>query len=380
MEKVIIGKDEQSLVIQTVETFALQEIEPLFAHPENKVSNSDLCQITNSALDTGIISKQDDTGLGLWESVDNAEGIMLSTKAISRLAQSNAGVAFDLHAMALGKFLARRLDLDTNDIIIPFLQGRCSLPPGVLANFLQGEQIGNDDLDLLEAYFPSTTHSTNKHLLQAGHSWNNILFPFFDKSTASIQWRLANRDDINLVPVENNHGLDETIIWQVDFPENIHSLQVADVPPDQGLRILIEGMGINAIALIAIGLGTVKKAHLKARQYAEERIQGGKPIHQHAAIQLKFGEMASIIETVETLLEAQQSVPTDVKDLNGILKKRLIAHPLLCKAATEALQIFGGYGYMQDFGMEKILRDNQHLKLSFGTPRDLKLFLGAQEM
>ncbi|MCP4122765.1 MAG: hypothetical protein GY751_13510 [Bacteroidetes bacterium] len=380
MEKVIIGNDEQALVIQAVETFARQEIEPHFTHPENKVCNSVLCQITNSALDMGILSKQDNTGLGLWEAADDAKGFLLSTDTIIRLAQSNAGIAFDLHTMALGKFLARRLDLDTNDIIIPFLQGRSSLPSGVLANFLQGEQIGSDDMNLLETYFPSTTHSTSKHLLQAGHSWNSILLPFFDKSKASIQWRLVNRDDVNLVPVENNHGLDETTIWQVDFPENMHSLPLADVSADQSLKVLIEGMGMNAIALIAIGLGTVKKAYLKARQYAKERIQGGKPIHQHAAIQLKFGEIASIIETVETLLEAQQLIPTDLMGLNGILKKRMIAHPLLCKAATEALQVFGGYGYMQDFGMEKILRDNQHLKLSFGTPQDLKLFLGAQEI
>jgi alkylation response protein AidB-like acyl-CoA dehydrogenase len=58
---------------------------------------------------------------------------------------------------------------------------------------------------------------------------------------------------------------------------------------------------------------------------------------------------------------------------------RAEAHPLLCRGATDALQVFGGSGYMQDVGMEKALRDSQQLRLMGGTAGDLARFVAEWE-
>ena len=54
-------------------------------------------------------------------------------------------------------------------------------------------------------------------------------------------------------------------------------------------------------------------------------------------------------------------------------------HNLLCAAANDALQVFGGLGYLPETGLEKIVRDNNHLRLLCGTSRELMLFLAEWE-
>ncbi|MBN1852596.1 MAG: hypothetical protein JW829_07720 [Pirellulales bacterium] len=54
-------------------------------------------------------------------------------------------------------------------------------------------------------------------------------------------------------------------------------------------------------------------------------------------------------------------------------------HPLLCAAANDAMQVFGGSGYTREIGLEKIVRDCNHLRLICGTPDELLLFLSEWE-
>ena len=74
-----------------------------------------------------------------------------------------------------------------------------------------------------------------------------------------------------------------------------------------------------------------------------------------------------------------EAPPRSLPDLIPVFQARVVAHPLLCAAANQALQVLGGTGYMRDAGLEKIVRDANHLKVSFGAPDDLRLFLAAVE-
>jgi alkylation response protein AidB-like acyl-CoA dehydrogenase len=79
------------------------------------------------------------------------------------------------------------------------------------------------------------------------------------------------------------------------------------------------------------------------------------------------------------MLRRFDAPPRSLKQLIPVFQARVVAHPLLCAAANQAMQVLGGTGYMQDAGIEKIVRDANHLKVSFGTPDDLRLFISAAE-
>jgi alkylation response protein AidB-like acyl-CoA dehydrogenase len=63
--------------------------------------------------------------------------------------------------------------------------------------------------------------------------------------------------------------------------------------------------------------------------------------------------------------------------LGTVLDARIVVHPLLCHAANEALQVLGGLGYTREAGIEKIVRDNNHMRLMCGAPDELRLIVAA---
>jgi len=82
---------------------------------------------------------------------------------------------------------------------------------------------------------------------------------------------------------------------------------------------------------------------------------------------------------VTALLETTPDRTFDRRDVARILALRAEAHPLLCRAANDAMQIFGGSGYMRDTGMEKIVRDENHLRALCGSSSELSLVVAEWE-
>jgi alkylation response protein AidB-like acyl-CoA dehydrogenase len=108
-------------------------------------------------------------------------------------------------------------------------------------------------------------------------------------------------------------------------------------------------------------------------------VQGGKPIKQHVAVQQMLADCRSTVETVELLLQSLAGLALTRENLGKVFNVRAQAHNLLCTAANHVLQVFGGSGYVRETGLEKIVRDNNHLRLLCGSPSELLLFLSEWE-
>ncbi|MDO4880864.1 MAG: acyl-CoA dehydrogenase family protein [Capnocytophaga sp.] len=140
----------------------------------------------------------------------------------------------------------------------------------------------------------------------------------------------------------------------------------------QAMKILDGGR----ISIGALSLGTAKGAYEAAVKYAKERTQFGKPIIDFQAIGFKLAELATEIEAAELLLHKAAFLISNkqkVTQLSAMAK--MYASELCVKAATEAIQIHGGYGYTKDYPVEKFFRDSKLCTIGEGTTEILKLVI-----
>lgn len=143
----------------------------------------------------------------------------------------------------------------------------------------------------------------------------------------------------------------------------------------QAMKILDGGR----ISIAALSIGIAKGAYEAAVKYAKERHQFGQPIANFQAIAFKLADMATRIEAAE-LLTRQAA---DLKNAHKKLTKeaamaKYYASEVAVWAATEAVQIFGGYGYTKDFPVEKFYRDSKLCTIGEGTSEIQKLVISRE--
>ncbi|MDG1849226.1 MAG: acyl-CoA dehydrogenase family protein [Flavobacteriales bacterium] len=140
----------------------------------------------------------------------------------------------------------------------------------------------------------------------------------------------------------------------------------------QAMKVLDGGR----ISIAALSLGISKGAYKAALQYSKERIQFGKPICEHQAIAFKLADMATEIEASELLIyrAADKKNKGQKMTKEGAMAKYFTSE-LAVKAASEAVQIFGGYGYTKDFPVEKFYRDAKLCTIGEGTSEIQKIVI-----
>jgi len=143
----------------------------------------------------------------------------------------------------------------------------------------------------------------------------------------------------------------------------------------QAMKILDGGR----ISIAALSLGIARGAYQAALRYAQERQQFDKPIAHFQAISFKLADMATEIEAADLLI--QQAC--DLKDrhlpvTSASAMAKYYASEVAVRVATDAVQIFGGYGYTKDFPVEKFYRDAKLCTIGEGTSEIQKLVIARQ--
>lgn len=158
----------------------------------------------------------------------------------------------------------------------------------------------------------------------------------------------------------------------------VHESQILGKEGDgfiQAMKILDGGR----ISIAALSLGIAKGAYEASLKYAKEREQFGKPIAQFQGIAFKLADMATEIEAAE-LLTFQAG---DLKNRGKKMTKesafaKYYASEVAVRVATDAVQIFGGYGYTKEFPVEKFYRDSKLCTIGEGTSEIQKLVISRQ--
>ncbi len=144
----------------------------------------------------------------------------------------------------------------------------------------------------------------------------------------------------------------------------------------QGFKIMMETLDNGRLSIAAMGLGLAKGAFNLALEYAKQRSTFGKTLVKHQAVAFKLADMATRIEAAETLLYKASWL----KQNHLAFQKMAAMAKLYCSevaefCAREGQQIFGGYGLMKEYPIERHYRDAALLRIGEGTSEIQKLVI-----
>ena len=143
----------------------------------------------------------------------------------------------------------------------------------------------------------------------------------------------------------------------------------------QAMKVLDGGR----ISIASLSVGIAKGAYEASVKYAKERVQFGKPIGEFQAIGFKLADMATEIEAAELLTYRAAELKNNHQKMTkeGAFAK-YYASEVAVRVSTEAVQIFGGYGYTKDFPVEKFYRDSKLCTIGEGTSEIQKLVIARE--
>ena len=143
----------------------------------------------------------------------------------------------------------------------------------------------------------------------------------------------------------------------------------------QAMKVLDGGR----ISIASLAIGIAKGAYEASKKYALERKQFGQPIANFQGIAFKIADMATKIEAAELLtLQAADMKNKHLKMTKEAAMAKYYASEVSAQVATDAVQIFGGYGYTKDFPVEKYYRDSKLCTIGEGTSEIQKVVIARE--
>lgn len=167
-----------------------------------------------------------------------------------------------------------------------------------------------------------------------------------------------------------------------------HSLMFTDVKVPKANRIGEDGFGFTfamttlnggRIGIASQALGIASGAYELALTYSKERKAFGKHLAEHQAIQFKLAEMATKIDAARLLVWNAAYLKDQGKDfVKAAAQAKLFASQIAQEVTTEAVQIHGGYGYVKEFHVERLMRDAKITQIYEGTTEIQKLVISRE--
>ncbi len=180
---------------------------------------------------------------------------------------------------------------------------------------------------------------------------------------------------------ENKLGMRASETAEMIFDNcRVHKSQILGEAGDgfiQAMKILDGGR----ISIASLALGIAKGAYEASVKYAKERHQFGQPIASFQGISFKLADMATKIEAAELLTRQAGSLKdSGLKCTKQAAMAKYYASEVSVEVSTDAVQIFGGYGYTKDFPVEKFYRDSKLCTIGEGTSEIQKLVIAREAL
>lgn len=374
----MLDADDVTALLSEVDAFATQRIAATVERPEAPISNDTLTALSAEAAELGLLPAPGaDPGYTLWEHCDHANAMQFNLGLLQLVARANAGIAFAWHRAALARAAAAPTGAPLADAHLAggkvldtaiVTTGHLGLARAELARFLR-PQGPRADRALLADWLDRGRHATT---VITTASWQQLVWPVWHEDT--IRWQSATRQQLQVEACRAQHGLDELAAFRVRLAPDAH----ATLLPEGGdARHTYERLlKLDMLGLMAIGAGALRHAWDLAAGYAAIRKQGGKVIGDHPAVQIMLGEMEMAWHQASGAL-ARFARPLDEIALKEVAAQRVSTHGALCHGANQGVQVHGGVGYMRDVGAEKIVRDQNMLRLLAGGTREIPLLLAG---
>lgn len=184
---------------------------------------------------------------------------------------------------------------------------------------------------------------------------------------------------IEVAPKEKKLGLLASEINGIVFDDVVVSDAYVLGEVGGGFGVAMSLLATGRIGIAAQAVGIAQAALDAGLAYAKERKQFGKAIAEYQAIQWKLADMATEIDAARLLVrQAALLKDAGVDYVRQASQAKLFASELASRAAGHAIQIHGGYGYIRDFGVERLYRDAKATELYEGTSEIQRLVIARQ--
>ena len=159
-----------------------------------------------------------------------------------------------------------------------------------------------------------------------------------------------------------------------------------EVPADQlvgaeneGVAVMMSGLNVERAVLTAIPIGIMEECLERSLGYAREREQFGQVIGKFELIQEKLANMYSLLEASRGLMyRGLLAVTSDKRSARASAAALTFASESSTRVALDAIQVFGGYGYMRDLPIERLARDAKLLEIGAGTSEIRRLLIARE--
>jgi len=147
----------------------------------------------------------------------------------------------------------------------------------------------------------------------------------------------------------------------------------------EGFKIAMANLDVGRIGIAAQALGIAEAALEAAVDYAKERVQFGKPIAQMQGVGFKIADMATAVEAAKLLIyRAADLRQKGLKCSKEASIAKLFASRTAVEVTTEAIQVFGGYGYTEEYPVERYFRDAKITEIYEGTSEIQRIVISKQ--
>ncbi|MEX2155973.1 MAG: acyl-CoA dehydrogenase family protein [Gemmatimonadales bacterium] len=361
---------EQREVVELAREFAKEKIEP-FAAEWDRTSHfpRDVIDELGKLGFLGMITPEEYDGMGL-----DTLTYLLALEEISA-ADASIAVSMGIHnAIPTTMLVKHGNPAQKERFLKPMARGE------LLAGFALSEADAGSDAASLRA---QAIRDRSQWVLNGTKAWAT------NAGTADLMMIMARTDQPNAR--KGPKGI-STFIVPTDTPgytpgkpedkmglraSNTAAIELNDLrlPADQmlgeegmGFVYAMEGLDAGRLGIGAQGVGIARRALEHSIRYCAERRQFGKAIEEFQAVQFKLADMATRIEAARALAH-RAAIRKDSGEEIGMYASmaKLFASETAMWVTTQAIQLFGGYGYMRDFPVEKLFRDAKVTEIYEGT-------------
>lgn len=364
------GGEELAQVAALAARFAQEQVAPLVGVEGRDGELDALSALLAQADELGLLASPDPNAagheFGVWGRACLDDGPAASLAMLERLGCACAGVAACLHFAGLGALELAGCDWPARRVAVA---SSCLQWPGT------DEQVGGmvgqpGSMPLVVS--PDGRLNGTCAFVHAAPDTDTLLV-FCDEPAGQRVVLNLDATGVQRSELGQTTGLAACTVFGLKLEE-------VAVPSAQQLApCSLEGYQARLwLGLCAIAVGNARGALLAACDYAGQRYQGGQLIENHATVQLLLGAAEAAIATSHaSVLHHASQADWPSRRQAAMLKVRVVAE--CANAVSDCLQVFGGYGYMEDYRLEKRLRDALTLKSMCGRSDELLMRIATSK-
>lgn len=226
-----------------------------------------------------------------------------------------------------------------------------------------------------------TLNGSKVFITNGGEADVYIVFASTDPSQGSrgVSAFIVEKDTPGLIIGKDEHkmGLHGSRTVQLTFEDMKVPAENLLGAEGEGFKIALANLDVGRIGIAAQALGIAEAAYEAAVGYAKERVQFGKPIAAQQGVGFKLADMATAVEASRLLVyRAADLRSRGISCGKEASMAKLFASKTAVETAIEAVQVFGGYGYTEDYPVERYFRDAKVTEIYEGTSEIQRIVIG----